>query len=118
MAEKVVKDVSSTDLLFAKPAPYRDAGEVKKTIVLVSDKDDHGNSVISHVCVEDKMKDIINLSYQETTLSTLVDKGISPKSLAIIDTQKLGCDVGVDQLANYIMDHASEFVVTLKTDEK
>lgn len=112
-----VTDVSSTELLFAKPAPYRDSGQVIKTIILVSDKDPDGNLVISHVCVEDKMKDVVPLTYQETTLSNLVDKGISPKALAIIDTQKLGCDVGVDQLANYIMDHASEFVVTPKTDD-
>lgn len=118
MAEKVVKDVSSTELLFAKPVPYRDSGEVRKIVVLVSEKDGQGNSFISHVCVEDKMKDVIPLSFQDASLSTLVDNGISPKSLAIIDTQKLGCDVGVDQLADYITAHASEFVISPKTDEK
>ena len=71
---------------------------------------DSGEHVIETKCVETEMNKIVALDFTKTTLSALVSKGIDPHSLDIIDSSKLGCDVGIDQLASYLVEHSSDYV--------
>lgn len=103
--------------LFGTPVPYERKPFVK-TYHLGVVSSDSGVSVIEIKCVETEMNKIVALDYVQTTLSTLVAKGIDPHSLDIIDSSKLGCDAGIDQLAQYLVDHTSDYVVLPKKIEE
>ena len=112
-----VSEASSVSLLFASPLSYA-TRQPRKTVLVIPAKDDKGASIALTECVEDKMKDILQLDFHEQLLSTLIDKGIDPKTLNMIDVSKLGCDAGVEQLANHIISHVDDYVVKPKTEEK
>lgn len=102
--------------LFGTPVPLERKPFVK-TYHLGVVTSDSGESVIETKCVETEMNKIVALDYVQTTLSTLVAKGIDPHSLDIIDSSKIGCDAGIDQLAQYLVDHTSDYVVLPKKIE-
>lgn len=101
--------------LFGIPVPYP-AKAPRKTILVVPLRSESGESVITSVCVEDTLKDRIPLAYYEVTLSNLVDKGIDPHALDMIDTQKLGVDAGVDALAGHIINNVDKYVESSKSE--
>lgn len=95
--------------LFGDPVPY--PSRVGRTTVLISvDTDSDGNSVVCHRCVEDEMKKLIPLNFDETKLSNLVEKGVDSHSLNIIDGNKMGVDAGVEALANHLINNSELYV--------
>lgn len=107
MKEKFV--VNSVPL-FGTPVPY-DSKPARKTVIVSVSRDAEGNSFSEHLVIEDKMKNQIELDYREALLSTLVQKGIDPHGLDMVEVSKLGIDRSVDDLANYIMSNSDKFVL-------
>lgn len=101
--------------LFGTCVPY-ERKSARKTVVVSVSRDSDGNSITDHFVIEDQMKKQIALDYREALLSTLVDKGIDPHGLDMIEVSKLGIDRSVDDLANYIMDHSDQFINSKKPE--
>lgn len=107
--------VSPAVPLFGTCVPYERKPARKTTIVSVS-RDAEGHSITEHLVIEEQMQKQIALDYHEALLSTLVDKGIDPHGLDMIEVSKLGIDRSVDDLANYIMDNSDKFVLPKKSE--
>ena len=99
----------SVSSLFRKPVSYQ-AKPVHKTLLIIPFKGNDGVTMPKVVCVEDKMKDITALDFNEVKLQNLVDKGVSPKSLDMIDTNRLGIDASFDTLATSIVRNSSDYI--------
>lgn len=97
--------------LFGTPVPY-DSKPARKTVIVSVSRDSEGHSLTEHHVIEDKMRNQIAQDYREALLSTLVDKGINPHSLDMIEVSKLGIDRSVDDLASYIIDHSSDYIAS------
>lgn len=108
--------VSTAVPLFGTSVPY-ETKEARKTVIVSVSRDADGHSVTEHQVIEDTMKNQIALDYREALLSTLVEKGIDPHGLDMIEVSKLGIDRSVDDLANYIMDNSDKFVLPKKSEE-
>lgn len=102
-------EVSSAELFDVSPALARH--DARKCTLVTVIKDEQGSSII-HSSIEDCMSKIINLRYDDVTLSNLIDKGVTPKGLDIVDSFKLGSDSDIDRLANYILDNSSDYFNT------
>lgn len=96
--------------LFGTPVSYERKPFVK-TYHLGVVSSDSGENVIETKCVETEMNKIVALDFVQTKLNTLVAKGVDPHALDIIDSSKLGCDAGIDELARYLVDHTADYVV-------
>ena len=101
--------------LFGTCVPY-EAKEARKTVIVSVSRDADGHSFTEHNVIEDTMKNQIALDYREALLSTLVEKGIDPHGLDMIEVSKLGIDRSVDDLANYIIDNSDLFVLPKKSE--
>lgn len=106
----------SSTSLFATPVPYPSA-EPRNTIMVVLESDGKGKSAVVNKCVEDEMSKQIALNYNETCLQNLVDKGVDPHGLDMVDTQRLGVDAGIDDLAQILISNSQRFVNLPKTPE-
>lgn len=78
--------------------------------MVLLETDGKGKSAVVHKCVEDEMSKQIALSYNETCLQNLVDKGVDPHGLDMVDTQRLGVDDGIDNLAQILIANTQRLV--------
>lgn len=109
--------ITSSSSLFTTPVPL-ETKPPRECIVVTVSKSEDGESLVERKSIEKEMRKIIQLNFEEASLSSLVEHGIDPHSLDMVEVSKLGIDRDFDQLASIIEANPDRFFIRESKSEE
>lgn len=96
------------DLFYPSCKEVGQKKEFMPTIMRVPVPHDDGTVTVECKTLESVMNPLVGLTYDDFSISTLLKRGIAPKSIQIQKDLRLGFDAEIDEFNSYLESHADE----------